>query len=187
MELRHLRYFVAVAEEATYAAAARRLAVAQPALTRQIHALEWELDVELLERGPKGVALTPAGEVALVSARHVLRQVDAAVERARGSSEGIVRSVRDLCGDRSLSSGLIGRIVERVRARYPAIEIGVIEGVASRQVRAVELGERRHRDRSPCAGGLPPDRLRDGTTTTSSTRWFWPVSSARDPRVDRVE
>lgn len=139
--MRHLRYFVAVAEEATYVAAARRLAVAQPALTRQIHALERELDVDLLERGPKRVALTPAGEVALVSARHVLHQVDAAVERARGSSEGISGRCVICAGDRSLASGLIGRIVERVRARYPAIEIGVIEGVASRQVRAVELGD----------------------------------------------
>ena len=107
MELRHLRYFVAVAEEATYVAAARRLAVAQPALTRQIHALERELDVDLLERRPKGVALTPAGEVALVSARHVLHQVDAAVERARGSSEGISGRCVICAGDRSLASGLI--------------------------------------------------------------------------------
>ena len=79
VELRHLRYFVAVAEEATFVAAARRLGVAQPALTRQIHALERELDVDLLERTPKGTTLTPAGEVALTSARHVLRQVDAVI------------------------------------------------------------------------------------------------------------
>jgi DNA-binding transcriptional LysR family regulator len=141
MELRHLRYFVAVAEEATYVSAARRLGVAQPALTRQIHALEKELDVDLLERGPKGVALTPAGEVALTSARHVLGQVDAAVERARGSSEGVAGRCVICAGDRSLSTGLLGRIVERLRAKYPAIEIGIVEGAGARQIRALELGE----------------------------------------------
>ena len=102
MELRHLRYFVAVAEEATFVAAARRLGVAQPALTRQIHALERELDVDLLERTPKGTTLTPAGEVALTSARHVLRQVDAVIERARGSSRGIAGRCVLCAGDRSL-------------------------------------------------------------------------------------
>ena len=141
MELRHLRYFVAVAEEATYVGAARRLGVAQPALTRQIHALEKELSVELLERGPKGVSLTPAGEVALTSARDVICQVDAAVESARGSSEGVAGRCVICAGDRSLSTGLLGRIVERVRARYPAIEIGIMEGAAARQLRALELGE----------------------------------------------
>jgi DNA-binding transcriptional LysR family regulator len=141
MELRHLRYFVAVAEEATLVAAARRLGVAQPALTRQIHALERELDVELLERGPKGVSLTPAGDVALASARHVLRQVDVAVGRARGSGEGIAGRCVLCAGDRSLATGLLGRIVERVRARYPAIEIDVIEGAGERQLRALEVGD----------------------------------------------
>jgi DNA-binding transcriptional LysR family regulator len=141
VELRHLRYFVAVAEEATMVAAARRLGLAQPALTRQIHALENELDVELLERGPKGVALTPAGDVALASARHVLRQVDAAVERARGSEAGIAGRCVICAGDRSLSTGLLGRVVERLRKRYPAIEVDVMEGAGARQLRALEVGE----------------------------------------------
>jgi DNA-binding transcriptional LysR family regulator len=141
VELRHLRYFVAVAEEATMVAAARRLGLAQPALTRQIHALENELEVELLERGPKGVALTPAGDVALASARHVIRQVDAAVERARGSEAGIAGRCVICAGDRSLSTGLLGRIVERLRKRYPAIDVDVMEGAGARQMRALEVGD----------------------------------------------
>jgi DNA-binding transcriptional LysR family regulator len=141
VELRHLRYFVAVAEEATFVAAARRLGVAQPALTRQIHALERELDVDLLERTPKGTTLTPAGEVALTSARHVLRQVDAVIERARGSSRGVAGRCVLCAGDRSLASGLVGRIGERVRTTFPAIELHVIEGALLRQFQALRLAE----------------------------------------------
>jgi DNA-binding transcriptional LysR family regulator len=141
VELRHLRYFIAVAEEATLVAAARRLGLAQPALTRQIHALENELGVDLLERGRNGVTLTPAGEVALVSARHVLRQVDHAVDRARASGEGIAGRCVICADERALATGLLGRVVERIRARYPAIEIDVIEGAALPQFRALELGD----------------------------------------------
>ena len=141
MELRHLRYFAAVAEDTTLVAASRRLGVAQPALTRQIHAFERELDVELLARGPKGVTLTPAGEVALASARHVLREVDAAAEQARGSGAGTAGRCVVCAGARALASGLIGRLIERLRERYPAIEIGVTEAALEQQLRAVRLGE----------------------------------------------
>jgi len=141
MELRHLRYFAAVAEDTTLAAASRRLGVAQPALTRQIHAFERELDVELLARGPKGVTLTPAGEVALASARHVLREVDAATEQARGCGAGTAGRCVVCAGARALASGLIGRLIERLRERYPAIEIGVTEAALDQQLRAIRLGE----------------------------------------------
>jgi DNA-binding transcriptional LysR family regulator len=141
VELRHLRYFVAVAEEATFVAAARRLGVAQPALTRQVHALEKELDVELLERTPKGTRLTPAGEVTLASARHLLRQVDAAVERARGSGLGLAGRCVICAGVRALASGLIGHVVERVRSEYPGIELRITEGSLTGQMEALRAGD----------------------------------------------
>jgi len=141
MELRHLRYFVAVADEATFVAAARRLGVAQPALTRQIHALERELDAELLERTPRGVRLTPAGDVVLTSARHILHQVDDAVDRARGAGRGTVGRCVICAGVRSLASGLISRIIERLRERFPDVELGVVEGALDRQINALRLGE----------------------------------------------
>jgi LysR family hca operon transcriptional activator len=88
MELRHLRYFIAVAEEGSLTnAAKRRLYTAQPSLSRQIRDLELEVGATLLERKARGVALTPAGQVFLDHARLVLLQIDVATEAARRAEE----------------------------------------------------------------------------------------------------
>ena len=88
MELRHLRYFVAVAEEGSLTVAAqKRLHTAQPSLSRQIHDLELELGVQLLIRGPRGIELTASGRVFLDHARVALLQVDAAGEAARRAAQ----------------------------------------------------------------------------------------------------
>src|SRR2546427_36681 len=90
MELRHLRYFVVVGEEQHYGRAARRLHVAQPALSRQIQDLEDELGCKLFERLPRGVRISPAGKSFLEDARRILQQVNEAAMRvgrvARGQS-----------------------------------------------------------------------------------------------------
>ena len=84
MELRHLKYFIAVAEEGSLTLAAeRRLHTAQPSLSRQIRDLEYELGVPLLKRSARGVKLTKGGEIFLDQARLVLAQVEAAVRAAR--------------------------------------------------------------------------------------------------------
>lgn len=88
MELRHLRYFVAVAEEGSLTnAAQRRLHTAQPSLSRQIRDLEIEIGVKLLERGARGIELTAAGRVFLDYARLALLQVETAVEAARRAAQ----------------------------------------------------------------------------------------------------
>src|SRR6201996_9581208 len=88
MELRHLRYFVAVAEEGSLTVAAqKRLHTAQPSLSRQIHDLELELGVQLFIRGPRGIGLTPSGRVFLDHARIALLQVEAAAEAARRAGQ----------------------------------------------------------------------------------------------------
>src|SRR5262245_25637106 len=88
MELRHLRYFVAVAEEGSLTnAAERRLHTAQPSLSRQIRDLEAEVGVKLLERGARGIELTAAGRTFLDHARLALLQVDAAGEAARRAAQ----------------------------------------------------------------------------------------------------
>src|SRR6202023_3986217 len=84
MELRHLRYFIAVAEMGSLTEAAkRRLYTSQPSLSRQIRDLEDQVGVELLSRSVRGVELTAAGKAFLDHARLALTQVDAAVEAAR--------------------------------------------------------------------------------------------------------
>src|SRR6202008_1436036 len=88
MELRHLRYFIAVAEEGSFInAAERRLHTAQPSLSRQIRDLELEVGAKLLERRARGIALTAAGRVFLDHARLALMQVEAAGEAARRAAQ----------------------------------------------------------------------------------------------------
>jgi len=83
MELRHLKYFVAVAEEQNITRAAARLHVSQPPLSRQIHDLEHELGVTLFERGPKAVRLTKAGKLFLPEARAVLQRAEEAIRTVK--------------------------------------------------------------------------------------------------------
>lgn len=86
MELRHLRYFIAVAEEENVTRAASRLHVSQPALSRQVRDLEEELGVQLFERSAKAVHLTPAGKVFLEEARAVMHRAAEAVQAARNAA-----------------------------------------------------------------------------------------------------
>jgi DNA-binding transcriptional LysR family regulator len=88
LDLRKLRYFVAVAEELGFVRAAERLHIAQPVLTRQIKALERELGVQLFTRSTRGTALTPAGTVLLDDARAILRSATAVRRRVRQAARG---------------------------------------------------------------------------------------------------
>lgn len=88
IDLRHLRYFIAVAEAGSFRGAAEQLHISQPPLSRQIRQLEEELGVELLERGKHGVTLTPAGGAFLPAARKTLQQAEKAVRAARSAGGG---------------------------------------------------------------------------------------------------
>src|SRR6476620_113878 len=94
MALRHLRYFVAIAEERSFTRAAERLWVAQPGLSTQIRRLEAELGLRLFERHTRGVDLTPAGELFLERARLALAAADAAEATGRDFAAGVIGTLR---------------------------------------------------------------------------------------------
>ena len=89
MELRHLRYFLAVAEALNFTKAAALLRVAQPALSRRVQDLEDEIGVDLLKRSPRGVILTAEGKVfSWMKTRHILKLADESVEQVRALARG---------------------------------------------------------------------------------------------------
>ena len=88
MELRHLRYFLAVGEALNFTKAAAQLRVAQPALSRQVQDLEDEIGVDLLRRSPRGVILTAEGKLFLEEVRELLKRADESVEKVRALARG---------------------------------------------------------------------------------------------------
>src|SRR5258707_6282348 len=108
MELRHLRYFVAVAEEQNVTRAAARLHVSQPPLSRQIRDLEDELGVALFEHGARAVRLTEAGRVFLTEARAVVQRADEAVPTVKAGANG-QRGGMPVGYAPSLNEGLLSR------------------------------------------------------------------------------
>ncbi|EEF60095.1 LysR family transcriptional regulator [Pedosphaera parvula] len=88
MELRHLRYFLAVADALNFTKAARQLRIAQPALSRRVQDLEDEIGVDLLKRSPRGVTLTAEGKLFLEKTRQLLKMADESVEQVRALARG---------------------------------------------------------------------------------------------------
>ncbi|GAA4284918.1 LysR family transcriptional regulator [Brevibacterium daeguense] len=140
MELRHLRYFVAVAEERHFSRAADRLHVAQPPLSQQIKQLEDELDAALLERTTRRVDLTPAGELMLTRAQALLTEVDRMVQDVRLVAEGAAGVVRvGVVG--SAAYRLMPEIVQAARTRMPSLHMHVqAEMLTPELTEALETG-----------------------------------------------
>ncbi|MFJ4786504.1 LysR substrate-binding domain-containing protein [Streptomyces sp. NPDC088794] len=124
MELRTLRYFVAVADELHFGRAAARLHISQPPLSRAIQRLENDLGAVLFERSSAGVALTPAGAVLLDEARGLLDQVERARVRVAVASGVAVLTV-GLLGDSG--DPLVARLADAYRLRHPDVEVRVRE------------------------------------------------------------
>jgi len=127
MELRHLRYFVAIAEERNFTRAAERLWVSQPGLSTQMRRLEGELGVRLFERHTRGVELTAAGALFLERARVALVASDLASAVGHDLSEGRLGAVR-VGVSRGLRPPRTSAIVYRFFQSRPGVEVNVIEG-----------------------------------------------------------
>lgn len=139
MELRQLRYFVAVAEELNFTKAARRLHIAQPPLSRQIQSLEEEIEVKLLERNSARVLLTDAGVRFLREARTVLQHAERAIEIARRAKEGEIGTVR--LGIGKGLGDIVSRIINRHLRVFPGVEIDVRDIASGMQTKALGARE----------------------------------------------
>ncbi|HKA17058.1 MAG TPA: LysR family transcriptional regulator [Blastocatellia bacterium] len=139
MELRHLRYFVAVAEELHFGRAAARIYIAQPALSRQIRSLEDELELRLFERDRRRVTLTPAGGVFLDDVKRLLEQLERAVESARRAARGERGTLRIAYVPAVAYTGF-SEVVRTFRQRLPDVEVRLQETHPARQVQALLAG-----------------------------------------------
>src|SRR6516225_7654372 len=140
MELRHLRYFTAVAEEENVTRAAARLNVSQPPLSRQIRDLEEEIGVELLERHGKSVKLTEAGRVFLKKSRTVLSQADDAVKPAQAAA-GSGNGELQIGYVPSLTVALLSRILYAFGKRAPAVRANLHDMTTADMIAAVREGQ----------------------------------------------
>jgi DNA-binding transcriptional LysR family regulator len=141
VELRHLRYFRAVAEELHFGRAAERLHIAQPPLSQQIRQLERELDVRLLTRSTRRVELTPAGEAYLKRTVAVLDAVDDAGQQARRIAAGLEGHLTIGCVG-SATYSVLPQLVRALREQLPHVEIGIRgEMLAPAQIEALLSGD----------------------------------------------
>ncbi len=121
MELRHLRYFVAVAEELSFTRAAERLGISQPPLTTQIQQLEKEMGALLLRRKTRGVELTTSGKLMLEEARVIIMQVDRTKTDVRRRARGETGIINVGAGGGTYFHPLIPAIIREYRMHYPDI------------------------------------------------------------------
>lgn len=139
MELRHLRYFLAVAEELSFTRAAARLQIAQPPLSQQIAKLERELGVQLLERTSRSVRLTRAGTAMLHEARLLLSRADETTRIVSRVGSGQSGAVRIGCIPSGFS-GVLLRLLPAFRRRFPDVLPLVYEMEATPQLEALSHG-----------------------------------------------
>ena len=140
MELRHLRYFVAVAEEENVSRAALKLHVSQPGISRQIRDLEDEIGFQLFERSAKSVRLTAAGKVFLAEARGVLQRASEAVEKARTVSGGTGGEI-SIGYAPSLTVQILPQALRKFQEQFPNVRVALHD--LSTEEMLAQLGEKK--------------------------------------------
>jgi DNA-binding transcriptional LysR family regulator len=137
LQLRHLRYFEAVAKYGAFNRAARALHVSQPPLSRQIRALETMLGGVLFNRRSPGVCLTPAGELLLERTAEIRGALDLAVRRAQLADAGLLGRVRIALGRGAVADRRVGAAIGDLRAKLPGVDFVIDELSAADQVNAL--------------------------------------------------
>jgi len=139
MELRHLRYFIAIAEEENFRRAADKLHVSQSPLSRQMQQLEEEIGAELFEASGRGIKLTPAGRLFLQKAKMILASVDAAAKEARETAEGRIGTITiGFEGGASLF-GTVSTLISRFRMRAPRVNVEFLAMSSAQQWEALDF------------------------------------------------
>ena len=141
MELRHLRYFVAVAENLHFTRAAAKLGIAQPPLTQQIKALERELAVQLFDRSGRGVILTNSGLIFLAEARSILAQVAAAARKAKAAEVGVIGRLSVGFTESASFHPLVTEALQAFQLAYPDVELSLREAPSTQLVAALAADE----------------------------------------------
>lgn len=139
MELRHLRYFTAVARELNFRRAAEILHIAQPPLSMQIKALENELGVQLFDRSSRAVTLTVAGGRFLVDAQRILAEAQQAEADVKKAARGIIGRL-NIGFMLSTAHNLLGNAVKRFKHDFPEVELNLLDLTNSAQIKALEEG-----------------------------------------------
>ncbi|GAB2871444.1 LysR family transcriptional regulator [Pseudoduganella ginsengisoli] len=138
MELRHLRYFLAVAEELSFTRAAERLHIGQPPLSQQIQALEQEVGARLFERSKRWVRLTEAGKLFLRDARQILAQSEQAIVTARRAQRGEAGELRVGFTFSTPFTPLFAQVIRQYRQLYPHVALTLHEMATLHQLDALE-------------------------------------------------
>jgi len=140
MELRHLRYFIAVAEELNFTRAAEKLHIAQPPLSQQIQHLEAELGFQLFRRTKRTVHLTAAGQVFFEEAGKILQQVDRAIQLGRQTSRGELGQLT-IGFVSSSAHNVVPAILQAFRTRCPAVKLELHELTTNEQLQRLRFGQ----------------------------------------------
>ncbi|GAB2918819.1 LysR substrate-binding domain-containing protein [Paraburkholderia jirisanensis] len=178
MELRHLRYFSAVAENQSFRVAAERIHVTQPAITRQIQDLEAEVGVALFQRTNVGVVLTPAGELFLREVRVVLSTLAAATRAARRVAAGLEGSLRIGFVENSSWEGLVPDVFARYQAQAPDIHLALLPMNTPEQIESL-VADRMDGGFIYTFDALPAEistipLMRRGPLLAVPRQWGWP-------------
>src|SRR5213595_1870596 len=140
MELRHLRYFIAVAEEGHITRAAERLGMQQPPLSQRIKAIERELDVQLFRRKARGVELTEAGRVFLDNARAMLTQNERAIESTRRTARGEQGRLCVGVTPTGPFHPFVPRIIRAFREAFPLVSLTLEERLSNELIEHLRSG-----------------------------------------------
>jgi len=141
MDLRHLRYFVAVAEERHFTRAAARLGIQQPPLSHQIRQLEEELGTKLLRRLTRGVELTEAGVFLLEEAHRILNHVERTKTDVQSLARGTTGRVRVGFGGATYFEPLVSQVIRTFRERYPGVTLIPEQSVTPRLIEKLKNNE----------------------------------------------